>query len=83
MPTDSTEEDSSGGEAPAEKDAEPNALLRFVEGHPIPEVTTTFCGGVVSDSMNEAPTSGPLSKDQASWHLSPEVQDWIQGATGG
>jgi hypothetical protein len=43
LPRSSTEEESSEGkETSAEKDAEPNMLLRFVEGHPVSEVTTTF-----------------------------------------
>ncbi|WP_251964178.1 transposase [Salinibacter ruber] len=82
LPTSSTEEDSaerssSEKEKTAGEDAESDMLLRFVKGRPVSEVTTTFLEWVC-DRLDERGTDvWALIWDQASWHTSHKVQNWI------
>lgn len=64
-------------EGPAEKDAESDMLLRFVEGRPVSEVTTTFLEWVCVRLSERGTDVWALVWDQASWHTSHEVRNWI------
>jgi hypothetical protein len=90
VPESGAEEESSGkgasaGEsapaeegAPAEEEAESDMLLRFVEGRPVSEVTTTFLEWVCERLDDRGTDVWALVWDQASWHTSHKVQNWIR-----
>lgn len=67
---------SAGAEADKEK-TEPDMLLRFVEGRPVSEVTTTFLEWVYERLGRRGTDVWALIWDQASWHTSHKVQNWI------
>lgn len=73
----SAEGSSEGERASAERDGEPNMLLRFVEGHPVSEATTTFLKWICERLDKRGTDVWALVWDQASWHLSHKVQNWI------
>lgn len=52
-------------------------LLRFVEGRPVSHVTTTFLEWVTEQLAAQGKTVCVLIWDNASWHISKEVQLWI------
>ena len=53
-------------------------LIRFVEGRPVSHVTTAFLGWVCERLNSEGKKALLLVWDNASWHRSQEVRDWIQ-----
>jgi len=61
-----------------EQQAEPDMLLRFVEGRPVSEVTTTFLEWICERLDERGTDVWALVWDQASWHTSHKVQNWIQ-----
>jgi hypothetical protein len=71
-------EDDPAKERAKEEKTEPNMLLRFVEGRPVSEVTTTFLEWVCGRLDERGTDVWALVWDQASWHMSHEVQNWIQ-----
>lgn len=73
LPTGSTEEEKS-----AEENAGSDMLLRFVEGRPVSEVTNTFLEWVCQRLDRRGIEVWALIWDQASWHLSHKVQNWIK-----
>jgi hypothetical protein len=52
--------------------------LRFVEGRPVSHVTTAFLGWVCKRLAQEHKRVLALVWDNASWHISREVQTWIR-----
>lgn len=74
LPT--NEEESSSHEAASKKN-ESDMLLRFVEGRPVSEVTTTFLEWVCEQLDDRGTDVWALVWDQASWHTSHKVQNWI------
>jgi hypothetical protein len=62
----------------AEEEAESEMLLRFVEGRPVSEVTTTFLEWVCQRLDDRGTDVWALVWDQASWHTSHKVQNWIR-----
>ncbi len=53
-------------------------LLRIVDGRPIRQVTTAFLGWLCERLAVEGKTALFLVWDTAPWHVSREVQTWIQ-----
>ena len=74
------------------KDTDPKALacyglfrtdtnqmcLRFVAGRPISHVTTAFLSFVLASLSEEGKRVLVMVWDNASWHVSKEVQTWIR-----
>jgi hypothetical protein len=56
---------------------ESDMLLRFVEGRPVSDVTTTFLEWVCQRLERRGTDVWALIWDQASWHVSHKVQNWI------
>jgi transposase len=52
-------------------------LLRFVTGRPVSHVTTTFLDWVCAELAQAGQRVLVLIWDNASWHVSAEVQNWI------
>ena len=52
-------------------------LLRFVEGRPVSAVTTEFLSWVCQELKREGKTAWLLPWDNASWHISQHVREWI------
>lgn len=53
-------------------------LLRFVEQRPVSEITCQFLEWVVEQVKAMGKRVMPLIWDNASWHLSKQVQQWIR-----
>ena len=53
-------------------------LVRLVEGRPVSHVTTAFLGWVCERLKAEGKEALLLIWDNASWHLSQEVQAWLR-----
>jgi hypothetical protein len=53
-------------------------LVRFVEGRPVSAVTTAFLTWVCERLAVDGKKALLLVWDNASWHLSREVRDWIR-----
>ena len=53
-------------------------LLRFVEGRPVSHVTTAFLGWVCARLAAEGKSALFLVWDNASWHISREVRQWVK-----
>jgi hypothetical protein len=64
--------DAPGGDEPSEA-----LWLRFVDGRPISGVTTPFLAWCCTKLAAAGKTALLLVWDNASWHISHEVQDWI------
>lgn len=54
-------------------------MLRFVDGRPVSHVTTQFLAWVCQDLAAEGKTALLLAWDNASWHISKEVRQWVRG----
>jgi transposase len=54
-------------------------LLRFVQGRPVSHVTTAYLDWVCKRLAQEGKTALFLVWDNASWHMSREVRQWIKG----
>src|SRR3712207_2071482 len=52
-------------------------LLRFVEGRPISPVTCAFLAWAAEQLAAEGVRVLALIWDNASWHISREVRDWV------
>ena len=53
-------------------------LLRFVDGRPISPVTCAFLTWAAEQLATEGVRALALIWDNASWHISREVRDWIR-----
>jgi len=53
-------------------------LLRFVDGRPVSAVTTDFLAWCCAKLAAQAVTGLLLVWDNASWHKSQQVRDWIR-----
>jgi transposase len=53
-------------------------LLRFVEGRPVSHVTTSFLAWICERLAEEGKSALFLVWDNASWHISREVRQWIR-----
>lgn len=53
-------------------------LLRFVTGRPVSSVTIEFLRWVLDQLRDEGKRALLLVWDNASWHISQEVRDWLQ-----
>ena len=53
-------------------------LLRFVNGRPISPVTCAFLAWAAEQLAAEGVRVLALIWDNASWHISREVQDWVR-----
>jgi transposase len=53
-------------------------LLRFVEGRPVSHVTTSFLVWICERLAEEGKQALFLVWDNASWHISREVRQWIK-----
>jgi len=53
-------------------------LLRFVDGRPVSHVTIAFLAGVCGRLMQQGKKVLVLVLDNASWHISQEVRQWIR-----
>lgn len=53
-------------------------LLRFVDGRPVSSVTTQFLAWVLEKLAQEGKSVLLMIWDNARWHTSHEVQDWIK-----
>jgi hypothetical protein len=87
LPTGSAEEEPSeeepseeepSEEEPSEEETDSDMMLRFVEGRPVSEVTNTFLEWVCERLNDRGTDVWALIWDQASWHMSHKVQNWIQ-----
>lgn len=58
--------------------AESQMLLRFVEQRPISEITCQFLEWVCQQVSNMGKRVMPLIWDNATWHLSKQVQQWVK-----
>jgi transposase len=54
-------------------------LLRFVEGRPVSQVTVDYLAWVCAELAQEGKQALLLVWDNASWHISKQVCDWIAG----
>jgi hypothetical protein len=52
-------------------------LLRFVEGRPVSQVTTAFLEWACDELAAQGHKVLVLIWDNASWHVSREVQEWV------
>ena len=59
-------------------DAHEEAWLRFVDGRPISSITTQFLDWSCTTLAAAGKRALLLVWDNASWHLSKEVRDWIK-----
>jgi len=53
-------------------------LLRFVQGRPLSGVTTQFLHWLLSELAQQGKTALLMLWDNASWHMSHQVQQWIK-----
>ena len=53
-------------------------LLRFVQGRPVSAVTTTFLAWLLIYFAGQGKRALFLIWDNASWHISHEVRDWVK-----
>jgi transposase len=53
-------------------------LLRFVQGRPVSQVTEDYLGWVCAQLAAQGKTALLLVWDNASWHVSGRVRDWIK-----
>ena len=53
-------------------------LLRFVDGRPVSPVTCAFLAWVAEQLATEGVGVLAVVWDNASWHISREVRDWIR-----
>jgi transposase len=53
-------------------------LLRFVDGRPVSQVTVEYLAWVCQELAKEEKKALLLVWDNASWHLSKQVRDWIK-----
>ena len=53
-------------------------LLRFVAGHPVSGVTTTFLAWLLAYFAGQNKRALLLIWDNASWHISHQVRTWIK-----
>lgn len=53
-------------------------LLRFVDGRPVSQVTIDYLAWVCAALAAEGKTALLLVWDNASWHVSKQVREWIQ-----
>lgn len=53
-------------------------LLRFVQGRPVSQVTEDFLGWLCARLAGEGKTALLLVWDNASWHISRRVRDWMR-----
>jgi transposase len=53
-------------------------LLRFVEGRPVSAVTTAFLAWCSNRLAAQGVTARVMIWDNASWHISQEVQTWLR-----
>jgi hypothetical protein len=53
-------------------------MLRFVDGRPVSHVTTQFLTWVCEDLAAEGKKALLLAWDNASWHISKEVRQWVR-----
>lgn len=53
-------------------------LLRFVDGRPVSHVTVAYLAWLCQQLAQERKTALLLVWDNASWHISQEVRDWIK-----
>ncbi|WP_416669750.1 IS630 family transposase [Egbenema bharatensis] len=58
--------------------AEAQMLLRFVEQRPVSEITCQFLEWVTAQVSEMGKRVMPLVWDNASWHVSKQVQQWIK-----
>lgn len=58
--------------------AESHMLVRFVEQRPISEITCQFLEWVVAQVSQMGKRVMPLIWDNATWHVSKQVQQWIR-----
>jgi hypothetical protein len=72
-----TNEKENSSNEDASKNDESEMLLRFVEVGPVSEVTTTFLEWVCERLDEKGTDVWTLIWDQASWHTSHKVQNWI------
>lgn len=57
---------------------EAHVLLRFVEGRPVSHVTTDFLAWLADTLAPDGKRVLALVWDNASWHVSQAVKDWIR-----
>ena len=55
-------------------------LLRFVDGRPVSPVTCAFLAWAAEQLAAEGVRVLALVWDNASWHISREVRDWVRDA---
>jgi DNA-binding CsgD family transcriptional regulator len=53
-------------------------LLRFVDGRPVSQVTVDYLGWVCQELAQEGKKALLMVWDNASWHVSKHVRDWIK-----
>ena len=53
-------------------------LLRFVDGRPVSQVTIDYLAWVGAELAREGKKALLLVWDNASWHVSREVRDWVK-----
>src|SRR6202040_4306948 len=53
-------------------------LLRFVDGRPVSQVTVDYLGWVCQELAHEGKKALLMVWDNASWHVSKHVRDWIK-----
>ena len=53
-------------------------LLRFIDGRPVSAVTCAFLAWAAEHLAAEGVRVLALVRDDASWHVSQEVRDWIR-----
>ena len=53
-------------------------MLRFVDGRPVSRVTTEFLAWVCGELRDEGKAALLLVWDNASWHISEAVRDWLK-----
>lgn len=58
--------------------ADHRVLLRFVEGHPVSEITIAFLDWVCKQLEGEGKKALLLVWDNASWHISQRVKGWLR-----
>ena len=63
---------------PDQPDIEERMLLRFVEGRPVSSVTCQFLSWICDCVAARGKRVLLLFWDNASWHISREVKDWIR-----
>ena len=58
--------------------SEGRMMLRFVDGRPVSHVTTQFLAWACDRLAAEGKTALLLVWDNAAWHVSREVRDWVK-----